>query len=74
MELPKFKKKKRELVGFTEKWAFFLKHAPEMDEKDVALVVGPDQIIAKAYEVVNRFHWNRASVIGTDQGRGKYGG
>jgi hypothetical protein len=30
-----------------------------MGEKDVALVVGPDQIIAKVYDAVNRFYWTK---------------
>jgi predicted transposase/invertase (TIGR01784 family) len=67
LELPKFKKKQGELVTLIEKWTFFLKYAPATNETDVALVAGADQIIAKAYDVVNRFYWTKEELAAYEE-------
>jgi predicted transposase/invertase (TIGR01784 family) len=67
LELPKFNKKKEELVTLIEKWAFFLKYASETNETDVALVAGSDQIITKAYDAVNRFYWTKEELAAYEE-------
>ena len=58
LELPKFNKDINELHTMIEKWAYFFKHAEDTHEKDVAKIVGSDEIIERAYEELNRFSWS----------------
>lgn len=58
LELSKFKKKKSDLKSMTEKWSYFLKYAPETDEKDLPAIVGNDEIIQKAFNELDRFGWS----------------
>jgi predicted transposase/invertase (TIGR01784 family) len=67
LELPKFKKNKEKLITLTEKWFFFLKDEQEMEPGDVPLVAGPDQIIAKAYDVVNIFNWKKEELAAYEE-------
>jgi predicted transposase/invertase (TIGR01784 family) len=38
-----------------------------MEPGDVSLVAGPDQIIAKAYGVVNSFHWTKEQLAAYEE-------
>jgi predicted transposase/invertase (TIGR01784 family) len=58
LELPKFKKKKDQLITMVEKWAYFFKNAPKTKEEDLKLIIGSDQIIGQAYEELNRYGWS----------------
>jgi len=41
-----------------EKWAYFFKHAEDTHEKDLAKIVGNDEVIERAYEELNRFSYS----------------
>jgi predicted transposase/invertase (TIGR01784 family) len=58
LELEKFTKTKDQLESMIEKWAYFFKHAEETSEEDLHKIFEKDEIIQKAYEELNRFHWN----------------
>ena len=58
LELPKFHKTIDQLSTMVEKWAYFFKHAEDTKEKEVAKIVGSDQVIERAYEELNRFSWS----------------
>ncbi|MGL5626885.1 MAG: Rpn family recombination-promoting nuclease/putative transposase, partial [Candidatus Rhabdochlamydia sp.] len=57
IELPKFNKNKEELSSIEEKWCYFFKHAHETAEADLLRIIGSDNIIHKAYTVLNQFYW-----------------
>lgn len=57
LELPKFKKKIGELHTMVDKWAYFFKYAQATSEKELARLVGSDEVIERAYEELNRFSW-----------------
>ncbi len=57
VELPKFKKKIHELDGVLDRWCYFMKHAEETREDEVANIVGQYPHIKRAYEAVNKFSW-----------------
>lgn len=57
LELPKFKKEKDHLNTMTEKWAYFFKHAPDVHENDLEVIVGNDFAIKRAFDELNRFSW-----------------
>jgi predicted transposase/invertase (TIGR01784 family) len=59
VELPKFKKEIHELTGVLDRWCYFLKHAEETREDEVADIVGQYPHIQRAYEAVNKFSWTR---------------
>ena len=59
IELPKFTKTLDQLGSLREKWAYFFKHAEETREEDMLQLAGGDEIIRKAYEELNRFHWTK---------------
>ena len=67
LELPKFKKKKGNLISLTEKWAFFFKHASEMSEEDLKLVVGNDHIIGKAYRELDKHYWTKEELAAYEE-------
>ncbi len=73
LELPKFHKKIEELSNITEKWVYFLKNAEETLEKDLQKLIGHDIIIERAYEELDRFHWNEEELLTYDQAE-KYEG
>jgi predicted transposase/invertase (TIGR01784 family) len=58
LELPKFNKTIDKLSSTTEMWCYFFKHANETSEKDLSKLAEHEQIIARAYEELNRFSWN----------------
>jgi predicted transposase/invertase (TIGR01784 family) len=58
LELPKFKKKKHQLVSLTERWAYFMKHAENTREEDLPDIIGTDGIIKRAYEELSRYAWS----------------
>lgn len=58
LELEKFTKTKDQLASMIEKWAYFFKHADETSEEDLRLIFDKDDIIQRAYDELDRFHWN----------------
>ncbi len=58
LELGKFNLAKEELHTMTEKWAYYFKHAEETSEEDIQKIFENDEIILKAYDELDRFHWN----------------
>ncbi len=53
----KVTKTKDQLVSMIEKWAYYFKHAEETSEEDLHKLFEDDVIIQRAYEELNRFHW-----------------
>ena len=58
LELEKFTKTKDQLASMIEKWAYFFKHADETSEDDLRQIFEKDDIIQRAYDELDRFHWN----------------
>jgi len=58
LELEKFTHDKDHLSSMIEKWAYYFKHAEETSEEDLQQIFEKDLIIRKAYEELDRFHWN----------------
>ena len=58
LELEKFTKTKGQLKTMIEKWAYYFKHAEETSEEDLHKIFENDEIILRAYEELDRFHWN----------------
>lgn len=58
LELEKFTKTKDQLESMIEKWAYFFKHAEETSDEDIHKIFEKDGIIQRAYEELDRFHWN----------------
>ena len=58
LELEKFTKTKDHLASMIEKWAYFFKHADETSEEDLRQIFDKDDIIQRAYDELDRFHWN----------------
>jgi len=67
LELPKFKKDINDLETIVEKWMYFFNHAEETSEKDLEKIIGPDEIMERAYDELNRFSWNEAELLTYDQ-------
>ncbi|MGC0372434.1 MAG: hypothetical protein DGJ47_001147, partial [Rickettsiaceae bacterium] len=68
IELPKFKKISiDQLSNIMEKWCYFFKNAESTSEKDMAKIVGSDEVIEKAYEELNIFNWNEQQRLAYDQ-------
>lgn len=59
IELPKFTKSIGDkLDNMIEKWCYFLKHAPATKNEDLQAIIGRDEVIKQAYDVIERFNWN----------------
>jgi predicted transposase/invertase (TIGR01784 family) len=58
LELEKFTKTKNQLNTMIDKWAYYFKHAEDTSEGDLHKIFENDLIILKAYEELDRFHWN----------------
>ena len=56
LELPKFTKDESELTGILDKWVYFIKHASNLD---IVPESADTSALKAAYEVANRFSWNR---------------
>lgn len=67
LELPKFTKTIDELSNTTEMWCYFFKHAEETSTEELHKLIGQDQIIGQAYEVLDRYSWSKAELIEYDQ-------
>jgi predicted transposase/invertase (TIGR01784 family) len=67
IELPKFNKAIDQLANITEKWCYFFKNAPETSETELKKLIGQDVIIERAYEELDRFHWNEEELRTYDQ-------
>jgi len=63
LELPKFNKSMDQLETMIEKWAYFFKYAGETREKDMPRIAGLDEVIAQAYEELNRFSWSETELL-----------
>ncbi|HBW24216.1 MAG TPA: hypothetical protein DEF13_00990 [Holosporales bacterium] len=73
LELPKFQKSIAELSTISDKWMYFFKNAEETTESDLEKLVGKDMIIERAYDELDRFHWNEEELLTYDQAE-KYEG
>ena len=62
IELPKFKKKLHELENDTERWYFYLKHAPETVKAEYEELIKQTPILERAYDVLLRYNWNEAEL------------
>jgi predicted transposase/invertase (TIGR01784 family) len=67
IELPKFNKSKEELSSIEEKWCYFFKHAHETTETDLLKIIGSDNIIHKAYTILNRFYWTEKELMAYEE-------
>ena len=67
LELPKFQKSIAELSTISDKWMYFFKNAEETTESDLEKLVGKDMIIERAYDELDRFHWNEEELLTYDQ-------
>ena len=59
IELPKFKAHSNQLQTLTQKWCYFFKSAQKTTEADLIDIIGPDIIIKKAYDELDRFSWSK---------------
>jgi predicted transposase/invertase (TIGR01784 family) len=59
LELPKFKKGPTELEGRLDKWCYFLKHAEGVTKEELALAIGNDPVMNKAYDELDQFNWTK---------------
>ena len=68
MQLPLFTKTKADLERMTirEKWAYFFKYAEETTEEDLEKIIGPDLIIKRAYDELDRFAWSAGDLHNYD--------
>lgn len=66
IELPKFQKTTEELLSIEDKWCYFFKHAQDTTEEDIEKIVGEDNIIRKAYTVLNQLHWTQEELTEYD--------
>ena len=67
MELPKFKKGLQELDSVLDRWCYFLKHAEETTEAEVASVVGKYPCIQRAYDELNKYTWTPAQLAAYEE-------
>jgi predicted transposase/invertase (TIGR01784 family) len=58
LELPKFHNTIDELSTLEEKWMYYFKHAEETSDEDLKKLIEHAPIIERAYEELDRFHWN----------------
>ncbi|MES2252162.1 MAG: Rpn family recombination-promoting nuclease/putative transposase [Pseudomonadota bacterium] len=67
LELGKFKKAKEDinaLTNITEKWCYFFKYAEEVTAEELAVLIGEDTVIEKAYKELNQFYWTEGELLG----------
>lgn len=67
LELPKFNKDIEQLSNMTEKWAYFFKHAESTSPEDMEKLIGSDEIIEKAYQVLESIGWNDEELLTYNQ-------
>ena len=58
IELPKFTKKLEELTSFTEKWYYYLKHAPSTTPEEYEKLVKDFPALQRAYDELKQFSWS----------------
>lgn len=58
VELPKFTKNIDELSNDTERWYYYLKHAPETVGSDYEKLIESTPIIGKAYKELDKAYWS----------------
>ena len=71
VELPKFDKTLEELSTIQEKWCYFFKHAQETSLTDLKKLTGKDNIIEKAYHVLNSAFWTEEELDAYEQAEKK---
>ena len=59
IELPKFTKKLEELTSFTEKWYYYLKHAPSTTPEEYDKLVKDFPALQRAYDELKQFSWSK---------------
>ena len=62
LELPKFHNTINELSSLEEKWMYFFKHAQETSPTDLETLSDHAPIIERAYDELDRFHWNEEEI------------
>ncbi|MCG8339838.1 MAG: Rpn family recombination-promoting nuclease/putative transposase, partial [Cytophagales bacterium] len=62
IELPKFTKRISELAPGLDYWCYYLKHAPETEPTDYALLVQHSPIIKRAYQALDQHYWSEAEL------------
>jgi len=67
LELPKFHNTIGELSTLEEKWIYFFKHADETSDNDLKTLVEHAPIIERAYDQLDRFHWNEEELLTYEQ-------
>lgn len=67
LELPKFNKTMDELTTIIDRWAYFFKHAPQVQPKDEDKIIGNEKIIEKVYDQLERFNWTEQDLLSYDQ-------
>ena len=63
----KFKKAKEDidaLASITEKWCYFFKYAEAVTAEELAMLIGADKVIEKAYKELDRFYWTEGELLG----------
>ena len=61
VDLVKFDKQRTasiEDMSLEEKFYYFLRHAEEVSNEDLAKVIGRDEIIQRAFSELDRFNWS----------------
>lgn len=67
VELPKFNKTIPELSNATERWIYFLKHAPKTSPDELNALIGSDAILAEAYKALDSFYWSSEQIYHYEQ-------
>jgi len=62
VELPKFTKKIDELTSITEKWYYYLKHAPATLKAEYEQLIKDAPMLQRAYEELDKYAWNEAEL------------
>ena len=63
LELPKFKKDISELETMIDKWAYFFKHAAEVDGEDLEKIAADTSVIKRAYDEIFSFNWTEEQLM-----------
>jgi len=63
IELPKFNKRKEDLLTNIDKWAFFFKYTDKMSAEELKSVIGGYEVVRKALEQLTQFHFTEAELI-----------
>jgi len=72
LELPKFKKKLKELDCIQEKWAYFFKYAHKSSLTDITHLIGEDKSIRRAFEAIDKASWTEDQLLMYDKTQKTY--